>query len=334
MIEPFLALLDQHHRILLTTHENPDGDAIGSLVALARFLEGQGKDVRMVITPDLPPFLAWLDPDQTLERFDPQVRHHDLAQWPDLWLIVDASEPSRLGDLHPLFQASSASKASLDHHLKSSPGPFDLDFTDARASASAELVFEIISARLPRPLPLPIAQAIYTGLVDDTGSFRFSNATPKVHRMAADLIEDGADPALTYQNLYHQGRPQRLKLFGKAFASLRLLDGGRYASLTVTQADMQACEAAHEDLEGLVNKPLELKGVEVAALLSEREGGSIKVSLRSRSHVDVNAICKELGGGGHRQASGAKLDGPIEKAQTKVDDAVLTRLRKDGVLPE
>jgi len=329
MLKRFAEFLDHQGRILLTTHENPDGDGTGAMLGLAHYLRGIGKEVRIVVAPGLPANLKFLDPQGWVEAFEPQGAHSGLAAWPEAWILVDASEPHRLGPLHPLFQASAARKVCLDHHLKEAPQGFDQEFTDPAASASAELVFDLAVQRMPLPLPRPMAEALYAGVVDDTGNFRFSNATAKVHRLAADLIEGGVAPARIYQNLYHQGRPEKLRVFGCAFAGMALFDQGRYARLSLTQADFTACSADHDDLEGLVNRPLELRGVEVACLLHELPDGRIKASLRSREGADVNAICKRFGGGGHRLASGAKLDGPMLKAQTDMDAAVLAQLRVD-----
>ncbi len=328
MLDHFARFLEQPQRVLLTTHENPDGDGIGAMIGLAHYLRHLGKDVRIVISPELPPFLHFLDTEQWVETFDSE-RHGNLGQWPEAWVLVDASEPQRLGAMHEVFQASQAVKVCLDHHMKAAPQGFDQEFTDSTASASAELVFELVAKRMPRPLPRPMATALYAGLVDDTGNFRFSNATSKVHRMAAELIEEGVLPARVYQDLYHQGRPERLKLFGCAFEGLELHGEGRFACLSLSQANLHACGAIHDDMEGLVNKPLELKGVEVACLLHELDDGRIKASLRSRELVDVNAICRYFGGGGHRLASGAKLNGPMEKAKAELKEVVLAQLEKD-----
>jgi phosphoesterase RecJ-like protein len=154
-----------------------------------------------------------------------------------------------------------------------------------------------------------------------------------VHRLAADLIEQGVDPARVYQDLYHQGRPEKMRIFGRAFEGMAMLGEGRYARLSITQEDCARCGADHDDLEGLVNRPLELRGVEVAALLHELADGRIKASLRSRERVDVNAVCRRFGGGGHRLASGAKLDGPMARAQTVMDTAVLSQLSADCPRP-
>ena len=329
MLNRFAEFLDHQGRVLLTTHENPDGDGVGAMLGLAHYLRLAGKEVRVVVAPALPSFLAFMDPGGWVESFDAQGAHRDLATWPDAWLVVDASEPHRLGPLLPAFQATSARRACLDHHLKEAPRGFDEEFTDPGASASAELVYDLAARRLAPPLPRAMAEALYAGVVDDTGNFRFSNSTPKVHRMAADLIEQGVAPARIYQDLYHQGRPEKLLILGRACAGMALLGAGRYARLSVARDDYAATGADHDDLEGLVNRPLELRGVEVAALLHELPDGRIKASLRSRERVDVNAVCRRFGGGGHRLASGAKLDGPMARAQNEVDAAVLDQLSAD-----
>lgn len=329
MLNRFQAFLERQERILLTTHENPDGDGTGAMLGLAHYLRALGKQVRIVVSPGLPGFVRFLDPEGWVEAFEPQGAHRELASWPGAWVLVDASEPQRMGPLLSQFQATAAVKVCLDHHLKEAPQGFDQEFTDASASASAELVYDLVRERMPRPLPRAMAEALYAGVVDDTGNFRFSNATAKVHRLAADLIEQGVAPARIYQNLYHQGRPEKLRILGRAAAGMALLDGGRYARLSLTRADFAACGADHDDLEGLVNRPLELAGVEVACLLHELGDGRIKASLRSRERADVNAVCKRFGGGGHRLASGAKLDGPMASAQTEMDAAVLTQLSVD-----
>ena len=329
MMNRFATFLDHQDRILLTTHENPDGDGTGAMLGLAHYLKSLGKDVRIVVSPRLPAYLGFMDPEGWVEAFDPTGRHRALAAWPTAWLLVDASEPHRLGPLHPLFQATAATRACLDHHLKDAPQGFHEEFTDPTASASAELVFELASLRMPLPLPAPMAEAIYAGVVDDTGNFRFSNATAKVHRLAAVLIDQGVAPSRIYQNLYHQGRPESLRLSGRAFDTMALASQGRYARLSLGQQDFTDCGATHDDLEGLVNRPLELAGVEVSCLLHELEDGRIKASLRSRERVNVNAVCKQFGGGGHRQASGAKLDGPMARAQAELDAAVLAQLEAD-----
>jgi phosphoesterase RecJ-like protein len=331
MLDRFATYLDRHRKLLLTTHENPDGDGVGAAIALAAHLKAGGQEARIVVTPALPENLRFLDPEGWVEAFEPEGTHRDLAAWPDAWLLIDASEPHRMGPLFPVFESTKANRACLDHHLKDVPKGFDAEFTDPTASASTELVYDLVRPRLGGDLPPVMAQALYAGLVSDTGNFRHSNSTPKVHQAAADLIAQGVHPARTYNALYQTATPAKLKLFGRAMGGLQLRDGGRFAYVAVTQADLVACGATHEDLDELVEEPRRLRGVEVAALFSETADGKSKVSLRSRERVDVNAVCRLFGGGGHRLASGAKAAQPFETFITEVGKAVLGQMERDLV---
>ncbi|HJW73008.1 MAG TPA: DHH family phosphoesterase, partial [Geothrix sp.] len=212
MLDRFAAYLDRHAKLLLTTHENPDGDGVGAAIALAAWLKAQGKEVRIVVTPSLPENLRFLDPHGWVEALDLQGAHRELAAWPDSWLLVDASEPRRMGPMHGLFLATRADRACLDHHLKDAPDGFDSEFTDSSASASAELVYGLVRGRIHGDFPPVIAQAIYAGMVSDTGNFRHSNSTPAIHLAAADLIAQGIHPARTYTALYQTATPAKLKL--------------------------------------------------------------------------------------------------------------------------
>ena len=331
MLERFAAFLDRHAKILLTTHENPDGDGVGAAVALAAHLKAAGKAARILVTPALPENLRFLDPHGWIEAFDPTGIHRDLSAWPDAWLLIDASEPHRMGPLFAAFEATGAERACLDHHLKDAPAGFDAEFTDAGASASAELVYDLVRPRLAGSLPPVMAQALYAGIVSDTGNFRHSNSTPKIHHLAADLVGQGIHPSRTYNALYQTATPAKLKLFGRALEGLQLRDGGRFAYVAVTKADLAACGATAEDMDELVEEPRKLKGVEVAALFSEAADGRSKVSLRSRERVDVNAVCRQFGGGGHRLASGAKAALPLPDFITQVEAAVLAQVARDIV---
>ena len=199
------------------------------------------------------------------------------------------------------------------------------------ASASTELVYDLVRPRLGSNLPPVMAQALYAGLVSDTGNFRHSNSTPKIHQAAADLIAQGVHPARTFNALYQTATPAKLRLFGRAMGGLQLRDDGRFAYVSVTKHDLEACGATHEDLDELVEEPRKLKGVEVAALFSETADGRAKVSLRSRERVDVNAVCRRFGGGGHRLASGAKLDLPLDTFIAQVEAAVVGQIGTDVV---
>ena len=329
MLDRLQFFLDQHHRVLLTTHENPDGDGIGACLGLAHYLRFLGKEPRIVVSPSVPGNLRWLDTEGWIEPFDSTGAHAELATWPDAWLLVDASEPHRLGVMYPVFESTKAPRACLDHHLKEAPKGFEQEFTDPKATASGELVYDLAAPRMGLPLPMPMAEAIYASLISDTGNFRFSNSTGKVHRMAAGLIEQGVQPARSYQRIYLQDTPSKVKLWGRALERMKLLGDGAFGLMVISLEDMKVCGATHDDLDELVQEPTRLASVEVAGLLYELSDGRIKLSLRSKEAVDVNAVCKLFGGGGHRLASGAKLDGPMNAAQARVEAAVLAQLDRD-----
>lgn len=329
MLDRFATFLDQHQRVLLTSHENPDGDGIGAAIGLAHYLRALGKEVRIVLYPHVPENLAWVDPGGWIEAYDPEGAHRELAAWPDAWLLIDASEPHRMGTMYAAYERTKAVRACLDHHLKDAPKGFDQEFTDPTASASGQLVYKLAGPRMGEPLPLPMAKALYVSLVSDTGNFRFSNATAEIHEIAARLIAQGVEPARTYQALYHQERPAKFRIMAKAFEGMRMIGGDRAAVMVVTMADLAATGATHDDLDELVQQPLRLAGVEVSALLYETAEGRVKLSLRSRERVNVNAVCRAFGGGGHFLASGAKLEGPMEAAYGRVQAALEAQLDTD-----
>lgn len=329
MLDRFAAFLEGHQRFLLTTHENPDEDGVGAMVGLAHYLRWLGKEVRIVVYPHLLPSLRWVDGEGWAESYDAPESHRDLANWPDAWLMVDASEPERLGPLLAPFQATRARKATLDHHLKDAPKGYDEEFTDPSATASGELVYDLAAPRMGLPLPAAMAEALYVSLVGDTGNFRHSNSTAKVHRMAAQLIDQGVQPARTFQNLYYRDSPRRLRLMGRALEGLKVAGNGRFAFMAVSKADLDACGATWDDLDGFVEIPTKVEGAEVGALLYENREGLVKVSLRAKERVDVNAVCRQFGGGGHRLASGCKLEGPLPEAAARIEAAVLARIAQD-----
>lgn len=325
-LNKFANFLNYHNKVLLVTHENPDSDGIGAMLGLAYYLRSMQKEVRIIVTPSFPTYLKFTDPNNLVEVFDNNT-HKYLINWPDAWVLVDVFDSQRLGSLYTVFKASNAHKACLDHHLvESCNNQFDTKYINSSASASAELVYDLLVKKISTPLPITIANALYAGIVDDTGSFRYCNTTARIHRIAADLIDRGVQPQLIYQNLYHQGRIEKLRILARAFYGMASFSNNRYVRLSLTQNDLATYGVNLGDLSGLVNYPIELKEVEVSCLLYELVDGQIKVSLRSKGKVDVNQICKRFGGGGHKLASGAKLSGPITKAQADIDAAVLNIL--------
>jgi len=327
----FFEKLKSFNRILISTHEQPDADGIGATLGIAWHLRRLGKETRIIVTPRLPGFLKFLDTEKWVESFDPNS-HSEIAGWPDCWVLADASELSRIGPMKECFLAAKGSKGCIDHHiLGGGTEAFDFLYSNPEASSACELVLEAIafSTGLLTDMPLPMAQALYAGLVDDTGNFRFYNTSPTVFKMAASLLENGVKPDAVYRGLYNQGTLAKMRLFGIAFKQMQLYCDERLAITSISLADMKSVDAEHDDLEGLVNRPMELRTVEVSALVYEKPDGRVKLSTRSKSRVDVNAVCRHFGGGGHRLASGATLPGPISSVLEEFVPVMTARIEQD-----
>ncbi len=317
---PLVDTIRRHQRLLLTTHVRPDGDGLGSQLALAEALRAQGKQVRLVIASKYPPRYDFLDPDRTIERFEPPG-----AAWrdTDMVLILDTGTWNQLGDFGPFLRELSCAKAVIDHHLTQD----DLGavrFVDTTAEATGRLAYELIRA-LGAPLSERAAQMLFVALAMDTGWYRHNNTAPETFELGAELMRAGARPDRLYEHLYEQSTLGRLKLIGVALDRLRLTDNGRIAHTAILSTDYEATGAVPQDTEDLVNYTLMIRGVEVGVLLMEQPRGGVKTSFRSRG-PDVARVAEKFSGGGHRLASGAVIEAPLEEARARVLEALQAAL--------
>lgn len=308
-------LIRRHQRFLITTHMNPDGDGIGSEIGLASFLKRRGKAVEVCNETPLPRVFGFLDPEGEVERFDP-ARQKETIYSGEVIFILDIANRDRLGAMRDYVKDSPAEKVCLDHHA--SPGLEGcLNLIDSQACATGELVYDLILSMGGELTPRSAA-ALYVAIMTDTGSFRFQNTTPKTHRIAAHLLEAGADPSYIYQQVHEQSSYGRLRLLGAALADLRTEENDRLAWFKVTQAMMQQYGVENEELEGFVELPRSLRGVDLVILFLEAPQGKVRVSLRSKGSIDVNDLASRFGGGGHNRASGILLFTPLDEAIEKV----------------
>jgi phosphoesterase RecJ-like protein len=318
---PFVAFVGRHRRFVLMTHVRPDGDALGSMLALADSLRRLGKDVRPVIASALPDRYRHLDPNGDVQRFAPPAEHLRDA---DAVVIIDTGTWNQLGDFGPFLQTLSAEVAVIDHH-RTQDDLGGLRFVDTSAEAAGRLAREAIAA-LGVPLTPGSARLLFVALATDTGWFRHNSTTPATHTLAAELIVAGARPAEIYDALYESTTLARLRLTGRVLGRMETLAAGRVALTEVYQSDYTATGARPQDTEDLVGYTRSVEGVEVGLLLIEQPDGKVKVSFRSRQEVDVAAVAEAFGGGGHRLASGATLPGPLTAARDKVLAAVTAAL--------
>ena len=324
-IEAVLEALHRADRILLTTHINADGDGIGSEVALAAWLRALGKEAWIVNPTPYPDSLRFLLPNGgwVLDSGSPAAGA--LARSADLAVILDTGEASRIGAVMGLIR--DLPKVVVDHHP---PGPDSISGVSLRAPdacAAGELVFDLL-LKAGGPWPHEAVRGLYVALLADTGTFRFSNTSSNTHRIAAFLLDLGADPEGLHRSLYGNVRLRKLRLLHAALGELEVDPEGDLAWITVPTSSFEDLGANADDIEGLVDYPRDIKGVEVGLLFRETARGATKISFRSNGDTDVNALARVFGGGGHVKASGALVEGPLAEVRPKVLEAVRNAVRE------
>lgn len=317
--------------VLVTTHVKPDGDAVGSSLALVRALLRKGANAQAVYFGPKPGWLkAVLGPTPALD-LDTKTQP---AFEPDSIVVIDTGSWVQIEPIAPWLKTRTDRTIVVDHHRHGDPGVSRRRHVDVSAAAvcqsAAEICRLILGLERVGQLPVEIAEPLYLGLATDTGWFRHSNVTPAVMRLAGDLIEAGVDHNRLYQLIEQQDTPARLRLIQRALASLELFDADSIAVMTLTRDDFSKSGAASADSGGLVDLPQSIASVRAVAVLTEADPGEYgkndgavltKISLRSKhgpTAVDVNAVAQTLGGGGHARAAGAKLPLPLSEAKAKV----------------
>jgi bifunctional oligoribonuclease and PAP phosphatase NrnA len=315
---PFVDLVRRHQRFVLSTHIRPDGDGLGSMLALADVLEAPplSKTVRMTVASVLPPRYDFLDPTRRVRRFEPPG---DAYRDVEAAIVLDTGTWNQLGDFGDFLRTLPVPKAVIDHHLTQDDlGAVRL--VDTTAEATGRLIFEAITA-LGGPIPASAAHSLFVALAMDTGWFRHNNTTPATFTLASDLVRAGARPTEAYECLFEQSTLGRLALMGLVLSRLQLAHKGRVAYTEIRRDDYATTGALPQDSEDLVNYTRSLAGVEVGLFFMEQPRGGVKVSFRSR-RIDVARLAERFGGGGHRLASGAILDTTLDDARARVLAAV------------
>jgi len=297
-------LLEGGRRFLVTSHRNPDGDALGSALGLALALEAQGREARVVMRDRWSAAYAGMPGIDRVAVLDALP-----ADWPSGWDALVAMEcPS--ADRTGWSNQAEGRVANVDHH----PGNTlwgAVNLVDIPAAAVGEIVADLLDL-LRWPLTPAIATNLWVSLVSDTGSFRYGNTTPKALALGARLVAAGASPGGVNEFLFEAQPLSTLRLEALVLGTLALHAGGRVATVELPKRFLSDSGARDEDTEGLVNRARGIEGVLAAALIREGDGGEIRCSLRSKGRVDVRAVAARHGGGGHRNAAGCRLAGTIE----------------------
>lgn len=306
------ALFHPGQRICLTTHVNPDGDGIGSEVAMVHILRAQGIEAIITNPSPTPDRFAFLFAG--LPGVDRSAQGVKELRRADAIMVLDIADLGRLGNLATAVRERGVPVGCIDHHASAGVLPSGPRFVDPTAAATGELVF-VLARERGWNVPLEAAHALYVALVTDTGGFRFSNTRPRTLRVASELLAIGVDPEQVYLDVYANAPAGRPRLLAEVLQTLVVEEAIGLAWVTVPPGALDRHGVDPDDLDGVVEHARSIRGVRLALLFREMSGGRIKVSLRSVGNVDVAALAGKYGGGGHARAAGVALPGTLGEIQ-------------------
>ena len=312
-------LLDSRKKIVVVGHKNPDGDAIGSCLGLYFFLKKLYHEVTVIMPNDFPDFLKWMPGCENIIIHEKELEKSTSSIFEaDLIFTLDFNSFSRIGDLRRLLEKSTAQFIMIDHHQQ--PDDYAVaTYSDTTMSSTAEMVFHFIAGLDGlKYLDKDIATNLYTGIMTDTGSFRFPSTTATTHKVVASLIDAGAKNSIIHQNIYDTNSPDRMRLLGVALKNLNILPEYNTAYITLSQKELDDNNFKKGDTEGFVNYALSIEGIVFAVIFIENKQDSIvKMSLRSKGDFSVNEFARtHYHGGGHTNAAGGRSSHPLNTTIT------------------
>jgi bifunctional oligoribonuclease and PAP phosphatase NrnA len=320
--EEILAVLGPGRRVALTTHVNADGDGVGSEVALWHLLNERRMRVTVANPTPIPDRMCFLVPPG-VDRSDRAAKEIASA---DVIIVVDIADVGRLGHLASAVCKTRSTIVCIDHHVSPGSLPDGPRLVAPAASATAELIFDLATA-LGWEISAEAARALYVGILTDTGGFRFANTTPRVLRVASALLERGVDPESIYETVYASSPEGKVRLTAEVLQTLVVEPDIGLAWVTVPPDALARHNTTVDDLDGVVEYPRQIAGTRLALLFRPLASGRIKVSFRSMGNVDAAEISQVFGGGGHRKAAGASIEGSLAEVQQQVLDAARRYLR-------
>ena len=299
--------------VAVTTHINADGDAAGSVAAMARLLPQLGLKGIVVNPTPWPQLFAFLK-DGLDDRTGSGA---EALRSAGALVSLDVSDVRRLGSLANAARSLPGPRIVIDHHVPTEEPAGDIVLADTAACATGELLYDL-AVVLGLEIDLPVAEALYTAILTDTGGFRYSNTSPRAHAIAAHLVSVGVDPEHTYRRIYASLSPGRLQLLRDALDTLGVDAKFGLAWVSVTNEAMDRYGVSSDDLDGIVEHPRSIAGTRVALFFRDLGYGKVKVSFRSTGDVDVNELARQFGGGGHEKASGALVTGTLDEVRDRI----------------
>ncbi len=297
-------IISTNQSFLITTHVNPDADAIGSEIAFLKMLTLLAKGSKIINHSAIPYNLKFLDSENVIQKYDPTL-HDKYFNSSDVLVALDFNRVDRIVSMQKAFSESGKYKICIDHHQD--PENFvDFQFIDNNYSSTGHIIYDFIKSTGIVKINKEIAAPIYAAIMTDTGSFRFERTNADLHRIIAELLDTGIDPTEIYNQIYDESKLSKIKLLGRCLMSLRLIYKNQIGYMNLTQDDFRELDALESDTDNFVNYILSIEGVKLGMLFIELQNG-FKVSFRSKGKLPVNKLAAIFGGGGHINAAGARF---------------------------
>ena len=306
-MEKIIDLIDNNQNFTITSHVNPDGDSIGSEIALYFFLKNLKKTARIINYSETPQNYLFLDKNGIIEIYD-ENNHNQVLQNSDVIFILDTNEYARVRTMADEIRNSKAKKVCIDHHLDRNNNQFDYSMIDEASPATGEILFKLFTRKNNNSITPEIAVPLYAAIMTDTGSFRFTRTSSETHRISAELLDNGADPVEIYNEVYEKSKIGRLKLLSRFLSGIKLAYDDKVIYAPITLKEFEETGTNVFDTEGFSHHMLSLESAQMGIIFTETKKG-IKISFRSRGNVNVSDFAKEFGGGGHQNAAGAWMAG-------------------------
>lgn len=316
-IDLIIEKINASEEIYLISHINPDGDSLGSLLALGEALKQLDSSVTMVASDDIPDRYSFLSNISEIEKLD-EIKPVELL------ITLDCGDQDRLGEFKELANKAKT-VINIDHHISNNYFG-DLNLVNSDASSTGEMIYDLIE-KMNLKFNDKINNSIYMAISTDTGSFKYSNTSYHTHEIASNLLKKGIDNEYINNKLYQNNPLSKAKLFIETLKNLELYNNNSIGIIYITQTMIKRCGAKIEHMDGIINFVRDIDTVEVACILKEINNNKVKIGLRSKEYVDVSKIAKNLNGGGHKKASGATFLGTIDEARDKILSEIQNYIR-------
>ena len=325
-------VIQEANRVMLTTHENPDGDGLGAECGLFYHLKEIGKDVRIVNYSKLPFEYNYLDTDDIFEHYESNL-HDTWIKSVDLVIIFDVGDYARIRTIKSLIEKHNIVTMNIDHHPHPEEHSFTHNLVDLSAAATGCMVYDYLKSVRNQPITKKSIEGIYTAVMTDTGCFRHSNTDRKCHEIAIETLKNKIETHSIYQGIYENSTKARIELMGLFLSNLQYELNGVFAWSIITKEMINKTNATKSDVDGFSDMVRTIRGVEVALMIFEQSEIKCRINFRSKGKYSVNDIAQSLGGGGHVYAAGAQVEGSLgtvtKKAVEKSILAISTKIKND-----